>query len=215
MRFDNPIIWTWLPTALAVDLIRILNGQLVVYYCCDNFEASSAGSKRIRKTEDDLIRKADLVFAHSKALFDHCRRFTDQVFVFQYGFNREVFAHADDQPPADLLPIKRPILGYMGGVHKVIDFELVKKVAHAHPDKSLVFVGPIQTEVADLTQISNVHFLGQRKYEELPTYIKHFDIGLIPYALNEYTESVYPTKLNEYLIMGKPVISTELREVER
>lgn len=214
MRFDNPIIWTWLPTALALELIRVLDGQLVVYYCCDDFQASSAGSKRIRETENILIGEADVVFAHSKAIFDRCSRLTDRVHVFQYGFNREVFACASDQPPTDLAPIPRPILGYVGGVHQQVDLELLERVATEHPDKSLVLVGPLQVDVTRLSRLPNVHFLGQKRYEELPNYIRYFDVALIPYALNDYTRSVYPTKLNEYLIMGKPVISTRLPEVE-
>ena len=214
MHFENPIVWTWLPTGLALELIRELGAQLLVYYCCDNFEASSPGSKRIRETEDRLIREADLVFAHSKALFDRCRQFSDQVYVFQYGFNREVFAPADDTSPPDLEGIRRPILGYVGGVHKVVDLALLNKIAQAHPDKSLVFVGPLQTDVGPLADLPNAHFLGQKRYEELPAYIKHFDVCLIPYVLNDYTRNVYPTKLNEYLIMGKPVVSTQLPEVD-
>lgn len=214
MRFDNPVVWTWLPTALALELIRLLDAQLVVYYCCDDFQASSTGSRRIRETEDRLIREADLVFAHSKALFDRCSRLNSQVHVFQYGFNREVFAHANERPPADLADIPRPILGYIGGVHQHVDQELLEQVAAAHPEKSLVLVGPLQVDVARLTRFPNVHCLGQKPYEELPAYIRQFDVGLIPYALNEYTRSVYPTKLNEYLIMGKPVVCTNLPEVE-
>lgn len=214
MRFDNPIIWTWLPSGLALELIKILDGRLVVYYCCDNFQASSTGSRRIRESEDILLRKADLVFAHSKDLHDRCRQLNNHVHVFRYGFNSEIFAHAEDMPPVDLACIKRPVLGYVGGVHKVVDFELLEKIALSHPDKSLVFVGPVQTDVGRLASLPNVHFLGQKRYEELPTYIRHFDLGLIPYVLNDYTRSVYPNKLNEYLIMGKPVISTRLPEVE-
>ena len=214
MGFADPIIWTWLPTPLALELIEFLNGRLVVYYCCGDLQASSSGSRKIRETEDVLLQKADIVFAHSKALYDRCRRFNDQVHVFQYGFNRTIFACADDRPPPDLECIKRPILGYVGGVHRVLDFELLKKVALAHPDKSLVFVGPRQVDAGQLAGLPNVYFLGQKRYEELPTYIRHFDLGLIPYVLNAYTRSVYPNKLNEYLIMGKPVISTRLPEVE-
>ena len=214
MRFDNPIIWTWLPTPLALELIRVLNGQLVIYYCCDDFQASSTGSWRVRETEDTLIREADLVFAHSKAIFDRCSRLTDQVHVFQYGFNREVFSGASEAPPADLASIPRPILGYVGGVHQHVDQELLERVALAHPDKSLVLVGPLQVDVTRLKRLPNVHFLGQKPYEQLPPYIRHFDLGVIPYALNDYTRSVYPNKLNEYLIMGKPVVCTRLPEVE-
>jgi uncharacterized SAM-binding protein YcdF (DUF218 family)/glycosyltransferase involved in cell wall biosynthesis len=214
MRFDSPIIWTWLPTALTLELIEVLDGRLVIYYCCDDFQVSSSGSRRIRKTEDVLLRKADLVFAHSKSLFDRCSQLTDQVHVFQYGFNRDVFARTGEQPPKDVASIPRPILGYVGGVHRHVDLDLLDAVAQAHLDKSLVLVGPLQMDVSRLAGRPNIHFLGQKKYEQLPIYIKHFDLGLIPYALNEYTRSVYPTKLNEYLIMGKPVISTNLPEVE-
>lgn len=213
MHFESPIVWTWLPTALAMEVIRLVGAQLVIYYCCDNFQASSPGSSRIRETEDTLIRTADLVFAHSKSLFDRCSQLTDQVHIFQYGFNRQVFAQAREEPPADLAAIRRPILGYIGGIHKIIDFGLLESIAAAHPDKSLVLVGPLQTDVGRLAGFQNVHFLGQKRYEELPTYIKHFDLCLIPYLLNDYSRNVYPNKLNEYLIMGKPVISTPLPEV--
>jgi len=214
MRFDNPIVWTWLPTALAMDLIRALEAQLVVYYCCDDFQASSSGSKRIRETENPLISQADLVFAHSKALFDRCQKLNGDVHVFQYGFNSEVFARASEAPPADLAMVPKPILGYIGGIHRHVDQALLECLATVHPDKSLVLVGPLQVPVPSLAKLPNVYCLGQKKYTELPSYIKHFDVGLIPYVLNEYTRSVYPTKLNEYLIMGKPVVSTRLPEVE-
>jgi len=214
MQFSHPIVWTWLPTGLAMELIGILDAQLVIYYCCDNFQASSPGSRRIRETEDRLIRTADLVFAHSKALFDRCSQLTDRVHIFQYGFNRRVFADANPSVPPDLAGIKRPIVGYVGGIHKAVDFELLEKTARAYPEMSLVLVGPLQVDVGCLTSLPNVHFLGQKKYEDLPGYIGRFDVCLIPYILNEYTRNVFPTKLNEYLIMGKPVVSMKLPEVE-
>lgn len=214
MRFDNPIVWTWLPTALAQELIRDLNAQLVIYYCCDNFEATSSESRGIREPENALIRNADLVFAHSKALFDRCKPFTDQVYLFPYGFNREVFRRPYDSLPSDSTSFKRPILGFVGGVRKVIDFDLVEKVALAHQDKSLVFVGPLQTDVSRLARLPNVHFLGQKRYEEVPAYINCFDLCLIPYVLSDFTRSIHPAKLLDYLAMGKSVVSTNLPEVE-
>lgn len=214
MRFDNPIVWTWLPTALAQELIRDLNAQLVIYYCADNFEATAAESRSIREPENALLRKADLVFAHSKALFDRCKPFTDQVHLFPYGFNREIFHRPCGSPPVDLVDIKRPILGFVGGVRQIMDFDLVEKVALAHPDKSLVFVGPLQTDVSQLARLPNVHFLGQKRYEEVPAYIKYFDLCLIPYILTDFTRSIHPAKLVDYLALGKSVVSTNLPEVE-
>ena len=96
----------------------------------------------------------------------------------------------------------------------MVDFDLLERVAQANPDKSLVLVGPLQTDIGSLASRPNVFLLGQKKHEELPNYIANFDVCLIPYVLNEYTRNVYPTKLNEYLIMGKPVVSTALPELE-
>lgn len=214
MRFSSPIVWTWLPTPMALDLIKFFDPQLTIYYCCDNFAATSVTSRWVRESEDLLLARADLVFAHSKALHDRCARIAKDVHVFQYGFNREVFSHIASEAPPDLARIPRPILGYVGGLHKHVDLGLLKRVAETYPDHSLVCVGPLQESVSEVARLPNVHFLGQKRYEELPSYIGRFDIGLIPYRLNDYTHSVYPNKLNEYLILGKPVISTKLPEVE-
>ncbi len=214
MRFDSPIVWTWLPTALALDLIRALNPKLTVYYCFDNFEAISESTKQIRKTEQVLIRMADLVFVTARNLFNYCAQFNPHVHLFPSGFSKTTFAEATRSQPDDLTGVKRPIIGYVGGLHKVVDLDLLERVARANPDKSLVLVGPLQADVGQLAHSPNVFFLGQKNHEELPNYIANFDVCLIPYVLNEYTRNVYPTKLNEYLIMGKPVVSTALPELD-
>jgi len=214
MHFDSPIIWTWLPTALALDLIKALHGKLVVYYCFDNFEAISKGTRQIRKTEEKLLRKADLVFATARNLFDYCARFTPNVHLFPSGFSKRIFTRDTFELPDDLTRLPHPIVGYVGGVHKVVDLDLVKKVALLHPEYSFVFVGPLQTDVSSFAGVPNVYFLGQKEHALLPDYVDHFDVCMIPYVLNEYTRNVYPTKLNEYLILGKPVISTPIPELE-
>lgn len=214
MRFDSPIVWTWLPTALALGLIRALNPKLTIYYCFDNFEAVSESTKQIRKTERVLIHKADLVFVTARNLFNYCTQFNSQVHLFPSGFSKATFSREAQSQPDDLAGVKRPIIGYIGGVHKVVDLDLLERVAQINPDKSLVLVGPLQTDVGRLARCPNVFFMGQKKHQELPNYIACFDVCLIPYVLNEYTKNVYPTKLNEYLIMGKPVVSTALPELE-
>jgi len=214
MRFDSPIVWTWLPTPMALDLIAFFDPQLTIYYCCDNFAATSATSRWVRESEERLLREADMVFAHSKSLYDRCAQIAKEVHVFQYGFNQGVFGKVDTAEPADLAGIPRPILGYVGGLHKHVDLALLKQVAEVHPAYSLVCIGPLQESVGTVSVLPNVHFLGQKRYEELPSYISRFDVGLIPYQLNDYTRSVYPNKLNEYLVLGKPVVSTKLPEVE-
>jgi uncharacterized SAM-binding protein YcdF (DUF218 family) len=116
--------------------------------------------------------------------------------------------------PVELKKIKLPMIGYVGGVHKWIDQELVKILAEKHPDYSFVFVGPIQTDISMLSRLKNVYFLYKKDHERLPLFIKYFNVCIIPYLINEYTKNVYPTKLNEYLAMGKAVVSTNLPEIE-
>lgn len=215
-EFYNPIVWTFLPTGLAIDIIRGVDPKLVIYYCIDNFEASSTGARRVRKTEGQLLQKADLVFVTSQRLKDRCLRLNPRVHLFPFAVNIEAIqgaANGNPGPPPDLVGVPRPIVGYVGGIHKWLDQELVHRIATVHPDYSFVFVGPLQTEVDTLKSLTNLHFLGPKNHSDLGHYIQAFDAALIPYRLTEYTEHVYPTKLNEYLALGKPVISTDLPEV--
>ncbi|MDD3905579.1 MAG: ElyC/SanA/YdcF family protein [Candidatus Omnitrophica bacterium] len=217
VSFSNPIIWTFLPTGLVLDIIKAVDSKAVVYYCIDNFEASSPQAGRIRHTENKLLERADLVFVTSQNLYDKCVLYSDNVRIFPYGVNLEVYEKSlksKSETPVDIAAIRHPIVGYVGGVHKWIDFELIKFLSKTNPDKAFVFVGPLQRSIAEFEGIDNVHFLGQKRYEELPLYISQFDACVIPYTISEYTSNVYPTKINEYLFLGKPVISTAIPEVE-
>lgn len=216
MDFADPVIFTFLPTGTAIDIINNLNKKLVVYYCIDNFAASSVSVKKIRRSEKRLLKMADLVFVTSKALYEYCREHSKNVTVFPFGVNIENFEKVrltDSQMPQDLKNIKEPIIGYIGGIHKWIDFSLVKKAAELRPCYSFVFVGPLQTDISLLAGLKNVYFLGNKAYKELPFYVKYFSAAIIPYLITDYTNNVYPTKLNEYLAMGKPVVSTPLPEI--
>jgi uncharacterized SAM-binding protein YcdF (DUF218 family)/glycosyltransferase involved in cell wall biosynthesis len=215
---QHPIVWTFLPTPLVLDLIDAVEPELVVYYCIDDFEASSSGARSVRKAEDRLFREADLVFVTSQQLRDRVQRFRAKVELFPFGvdFGRfEAVRTAPDGIPADLHDIRRPIVGYVGGLHWVIDQDLVAGAARRLPDVSFVFIGPEQCDVSTLSSEPTVTLLGARPHDQLPGYIKGFDVGIVPYTFNAYTANVYPTKLNEYLAMGIPVVSTGLPEIRR
>ena len=215
--FNNPIILTFLPTGIALDIIKKIDNKLVVYYCIDSFSSSSSAAKKIKVTEKKLLKKADLVFVTSKALHDECVRYNKDVSIFPFGVNMENFQKAGlagETVLQEFNGIRKPVIGYVGGLHKWIDQELLKMTAEGLPDHSFVFVGPIQTNVSQLSQLKNVYFLGKKEHERLPLLIKHFAAAIIPYVISDYTKNVYPTKLNEYLAMGKPVISTSLPEIE-
>lgn len=218
MDFHDPIIWTFLPTGLVLDLIHNLNKKITIYYCIDNFAMSSSLARKVKPTEKKLIEQSDLVFVTSQELYKFCSQYNPRVYSFPFGVNIESFDRARQEArpplPEDLREIPTPIIGYIGGIHKWIDQDLIKKLARLHPDYSFVFVGPLQTDVRDLSGLKNVLFLGHKSHEQLPYYINLFSVGIIPYLITEYTKNVYPTKLNEYLAMGKPVVSTDLPEIQ-
>jgi uncharacterized SAM-binding protein YcdF (DUF218 family)/glycosyltransferase involved in cell wall biosynthesis len=216
--FRRPIIWVFLPTPLARELIRELDPALTIYYCIDDLASSSRQAKKISRSETQLFREVDLVFVTSEKLRDRAARFSDHVHLFPFGVNYRKFEQVRmgfDEVPADLRGIPRPVAGYVGGVHRWVDQSLLASVAERIPEVSFAFVGPTQTDVSQLAGCPNVHLLGARPHMEVPGYIKGFDVGLVPYRLSDYTTHVYPTKLNEYLAMGIPVVATDIPEIRR
>jgi uncharacterized SAM-binding protein YcdF (DUF218 family)/glycosyltransferase involved in cell wall biosynthesis len=217
-RFDRPIVWTFLPTPLALHIIRALDPLVTIYYCIDDLASSSRGARRIAHSEETLFREADLVFVTSERLRKRASALSHHVHLFPFAVSYAKFDRVREAPggvPDDLAALPRPIVGYVGGVHQWVDFELVREVAIAMPDTSFVFVGPLQADASPISGVPNVHLLGQRPHDDVPRYIKGFDVGIVPYLLSEYTANVYPTKLNEYLAMGLPVVATDLPEIQR
>lgn len=218
LGLQRPLVWTFLPTPLALDIIDAIEPTLVIYYCIDDFESSSSGARLIRQTEDRLLKAADLVFVTSERLRHRVLEQREQVEVLPFAVDFPRFEKerlANQSKPNELVEIDSPIVGYVGGLHRWVDQELLVEAARVLPDVEFVFVGPEQCDMSKLKAQPNIHLLGSRNYDELPRYIKCFDVGLIPYVLSEYALNVYPTKLNEYLAMGLPVVATNLPEVRK
>jgi len=216
--FYRPIIWTFLPTPLALDLIRGMDAQLTIYYCIDDLASSSPGARRISQSEALLFRQADLVFVTSEKLRQRAAEQGARVHLFPFGVNFERFDSVRSNPdamPDDMRPLRKPVVGYIGGLHQWVDQDLVARVAANAPDVTFALVGPAQTDVSTLERCPNVHLLGKRPHADVPRYVKAFDVGIVPYRVAEYTLNVYPTKLNEYLVMGIPVVATDLPEIRR
>ena len=216
MTFYDPIIWTFLPTGTAMDIINGIDKRFLVYYCIADFYKLVGNPAKIKKTEDELIRKSDLIFAQGNVLKEKCEKINQNVHIFPFGVNIETFQnfhHSPDKIPADIKHLKKPIIGYVGGVHRHIDFELIKFIAKTNPEKSIVLIGPIQTDVSKICNLKNVFLLKKKDFNLLPNFISEFDVCIIPYELNEYTKTVFPTKLNEYHALGKPIVSTDIPEV--
>jgi uncharacterized SAM-binding protein YcdF (DUF218 family) len=215
---SRPVVWTFLPTPLARDVIDSLDPALTIYYCIDDLASSSPEARRIVPSEQQLFKSADLVFTTSEKLRARAAQFSDRVHLFPFAVNMGTFEQVRDAaapPPADIATLPRPIAGYVGGLHQWVDQDLVAAVAEKMPDVTFAMVGPWQVDVSRLQRVRNIHLFGQRAHGELPGYVKNFDVGLVPYRISEYTANVYPTKLNEYLIMGIPVVATDLFEIRR
>ena len=216
--FARPIVWTFLPTPLVRDIIRHVDPSVTVYYCIDDFASSSRAARRIALSEQQMFRDVDLVFVTSDKLRERAAKFSQRVHLFPFGVSFRKFEQvreATNQVPADLAALKRPVVGYVGGIHRWIDFKLLVNVARQMPETSFALVGPMQTDVSLTEGVPNLHLFGKRAHDDIPRYIKGFDAGIVPYVLSEYTENVYPTKLNEYLAMGIPVVATDLPEIRR
>lgn len=216
--FSRPVVWTFLPTPLARDVIRSIDSSLTIYYCIDDLASSSAEARRIASSEIALFREADLVFVTSEKLRARAAETSPHVHLFPFGVNLGTFerVRTEEAPiPGDLAALPRPVAGYVGGLHQWVDQDLIAAVAGRMPGVSFALVGPAQGDVSRLERVPNVHLLGQRPHEDVPRYVKGFDVGLVPYRIAEYTANVYPTKLNEYLVMGTPVVATDLAEIRR
>ena len=168
MEFRAPVIWTFLPTALARDLTKTLRATLVIYYCIDDFAASSRQAAKIKRSEVEMFRTADLVFVTSSQLERRARQYSQAVHLFPFGVNLERFEAVRTsetvRDPEDLAAISRPRLGYVGGIHRWVDLELLREVAVRYPKFQLVLVGPIQTDVEPLRGLPNVHLLGSKPH---------------------------------------------------
>lgn len=216
--FGRPIVWTFLPTPLAREVVARLEPLVSVYYCIDDFASSSKAARRITASEQQLFREVDLVFVTSEKLRERASAFSHHVHLFPFGVSFRKFEEirtAPDEIPLDLAKLKRPVVGYVGGIHRWVDLQLLARVAERMPDASFALVGPLQTDIAAVQGLSNLHLMGKRAHDEIPRYIKGFDVGIVPYVSTEYTANVYPTKLNEYLAMGIPVVATDLPEIRR
>lgn len=208
------ILFTWLPTGIARSLVEALDPAATVYFCCDNFASRTADAAKIEASENALLARTDLVLAHGIRLQERLEKKHSHVVLMQYGISEDLFSqavahkHEKDQKKTTSL-----VYGYVGGLHEHVDQELLVGLAKQYPDAEVRLIGPSQCDISNLRRQPNIQILGQRPHRDLPGYICDFDVGLIPYRKNSYTETVFPTKLTEYLACGIPVLSTDIPEV--
>lgn len=209
----RPISWSFLPSAAWVA--GALGESLVVYHVVDEFSAFSDASPHVSALEARLLARADLVLAASQRLFDAKSRQNRRTVLVRHGVDWAHFSRACDPGPipAELARLPRPVIGFFGLVADWIDLALVRRVADAHPEASVVLIGRVVTSTAALAGARNVHLLGRRPYEALPDYCRGFDVALTPFKVNELALSASPLKAREYVAAGLPNVCTDLPEL--
>ena len=211
-----PILWFYTPMALAWT--KHLHPTLVVYDCMDELSAFKGAPPAMKERESDLMKWADLVFTGGISLYEAKQHQHPHIYAFPSSIDVVHFAQARKQSvdPPDQAEFPHPRLGFFGVVDERMDLQLLDQVAAARPDWHLVVIGPVvKVDPRDLPQRENIHYLGKKSYQELPSYIAGWDVAIMPFARNESTQFISPTKTPEYLAAGRPVVSTSIRDVIR
>lgn len=215
-QLDRYIFWYYTPMALGfTDQFKPV---LTIYDCMDELSAFKFAPTRLKELEQELFRKADLVFTGGQSLYEAKKEQHPRVFAFPSSIEKAHFAQARQNlpQPSDQASIAEPRIGFFGVIDERSDLELLAAVADAKPEWQLIMVGPVvKIEPADLPQRPNLHYLGGKSYKELPTYLSGWSVAMLPFAINDSTRFISPTKTPEYLAAGKPVVSTPIRDVVR
>lgn len=209
----------WFYSAAFHEMTERIPHKGVIYDCMDELSAFKGASKMLIAQEKALLQKADVVFTGGKSLYEAKQRLSKNVYCYPSSVDQAHFEKALSAAtvvPSDIASIQHPIVGYYGVIDERIDLKLLDQIAQLRPDVSFVMIGPVvKINERELPRRPNLHYLGSKPYNELPAYLKTFDIAMMPFALNEATEFISPTKTLEYIAALKPVISTPIFDVKR
>ncbi len=218
LGFSNYFIFNDSDMFRSFYLKELLQPELYIYYTRDNLIAVDFWKKQGIRIEAALMQKSDLVVANSTYLAEHAAQFNPHAYYVGQGCDVSLFDEKlVKEMPADLKPIPKPIIGYIGALFSLrLDIEVLEYLATQRKDWSIVLVGPEDEafKSSKLHQMDNVHFLGSKPMEQLPSYLNFFDVALNPQKLNEVTIGNYPRKIDEYLAMGKPTVATKTKAME-
>lgn len=214
-EMHNPIVWLYTP--MAAPFVEALHPHLLIYDVMDELSAFKGAPTELKEADRRLLGQADLVFTGGASLYRTRQPYSNNIHLFPSGVDIEHFARADwehFEKPADIAHLKPPILGYFGVIDERMDLALLTHVANAHPEWNLLMLGPvIKIEAQDLPHAPNLHYPGMKDYNDLPVYLSCFDVALVPFAMNEATRFLSPTKTLEYLAAHKPVVATPIPDI--
>lgn len=216
IQADELVAWYYTPMSLPFS--DHLKPRLTVYDCMDELSAFQGAPPALVEQERRLIARADVIFTGGVSLFEAKRKLHPNVHPFPSSVDIAHFAKARQSlpDPEDQASLPRPRVGFFGVIDERLDTRLLEEAARQRPDWQFVLLGPVvKIDPAILPRRANIHYLGGKTYDELPHYLAGWDVALMPFALNESTRFISPTKTPEYLAGGRPVVSTPIADVVR
>jgi len=212
---ERPVVWFYTP--MALPLLQGFDPALVIYDCMDELAAFKNAPKQLLQRENALLNIADLCFTGGPSLYQSKRERHANAHCFSSSVDAKHFQKALDRDYShpEQAHVARPRLGFYGVIDERFDTDLVSQVAQARPDWQIVLVGPVvKIDPANLPRAHNIHYMGQRTYEQLPQFLAGWDVCLLPFALNESTKFISPTKVLEYMAAELPSVSTPITDVK-
>ncbi|MFN8790497.1 MAG: glycosyltransferase family 1 protein [Bdellovibrionales bacterium] len=209
---------SWYYTPMALNFTRHLKPRAVVFDVMDELSAFKDAPQDLIHLEEELLRRSDVVFTGGVSLYEAKKNRHASVYPFPSSIDREHFQLARGllPDPVDQAPITGPRLGFFGVIDERMDLDLIDQISFLRPEWQFVFLGPVvKIDSHSLPRRGNLHYLGKKNYSELPNYLAGWDVALLPFARNESTRFISPTKTPEYLAAGRPVVSTSIRDVVR
>jgi glycosyltransferase involved in cell wall biosynthesis len=213
---ENFIAWYYTPMALFFT--SDIKPSLIVFDCMDELSAFKDAPQHLKEKEAELLQKADIVFTGGHSLYEAKKSRHHNVHCFPSSIDRQHFekARQSNIELEDQLEIPFPRIGFSGVIDERMDIKLVEEMALKRPDWNFVMIGPVvKIDPATLPRHSNIYYLGSKPYADLPYYLSGWDVAMMPFAINESTRYISPTKTPEYLAAGKPVVSTAIHDVVR
>ena len=212
-----PVSVAWYYTPLALDYAGHVAADVTVFDSMDELSLFRDASPRLLLSERRLLRRADVVFCGGPSLYEAKRRMHPNAHLFASSVDAAHFGQARGYvgpEPADQASVAKPRVGFFGVIDERLDAELLGAVAAARPDWQFVVLGPVvKIDPASLPRRPNLHWLGMKSYAELPAYLAGWDAGLMPFAMNDATRFISPTKTPEFLAAGVPLVSTPIADV--
>jgi UDP-galactopyranose mutase len=211
-RLNDYLAWFYTP--MALPLLEELEPRLVVYDCMDELASFMHAPRQLVQRERALLKRAELVFTGGTSLYRAKSELHPNVHCFPSSVDADHFGPVPVADHPDQAAIPHPRLGFFGVIDERLDLGLLTALADARPDWQLVMVGPVtKIDESQLPRRPNIHYLGKRPYGDLPSFVHHWDVCLLPFALNNATRFISPTKTLEYMAAGRPVVSTPITDV--